>query len=137
MRDRAPLIPDLDGLLYEYVLTNNMLGVTVTDASIAEAATVAFKVMQARGKVGEDVQFKASTGFVSAFKRHLNLSSQIRCGESGSANLEGVQQAREVVPKILEGFKINRACDVWNCNETGLRWRALPDRTICDRSPEG
>ena len=91
MRDRAPLILDLDVLLYEYVLTNNLLGGSVTDASIAEVAMDTFKAMQARGKVGADVQFKASSGFLSGFKRRFNLSSHMRSGESGSADQEGVQ----------------------------------------------
>ena len=137
MRDRAPLIPDLDALLHEYVLTHNLLGGTVTDASIAEAAMDAFKSLQARGKVGPNVQFKASSGFVSGFKRRFNLSSHMRCGESGSADTEGIQLAREALPKILADLKIVRACDVWNCDETGLRWVAPPDRTICDRRPDG
>ena len=134
MRERAPLIPDLDSLLYEYVLTNNLLGGTVTDASIAEAAMDAFKAMQARGKVGADVVFKASTGFVFGFKRRFNLRSHMRCGESGSADRAGVEQAWEAIPKILADLKISNACDVWNCDETGLRWLASPDRTICDRA---
>ena len=63
MWDRPPLIPDLDGLLYEYVVANNLLGRTVTDVSIAEAAKDAFKAMQAYGKATE-VHFRASIGFV-------------------------------------------------------------------------
>ena len=101
MRDRAPLIQDLDSLLYEYVLTNNLLGATVMDTSIAEAAMDALKAMQARSKVNAAIQFKASTGFVSGFKRHFNLSSHMRFGDSGSADHQGVQLARVVVPKIL------------------------------------
>ena len=93
MRERAPLIPDLDSLSYEYVLTNNMLSGTVTDASIAEAAMDTFKAMQARGKVGAEVRYRASTGFVSGFKCRFNLRSHMRCGEPGSADTAGVEHA--------------------------------------------
>ena len=41
------------------------------------------------------------------------------------------------MPKILAEQKIHRACNVWNCDETGLRWVALPDRTIANRRLDG
>ena len=130
MRDRAAKIPDLDQVVFDYVLTNNLLGGTVTDASIANAAKDAFKALQAVGKVGADVMFKASSGLVSGFKRQCNLASHLRCGESGSVDHEGVQQSRDAIPKILVYLKIGSACNVWNFDETGLWWVALPPLLI-------
>ena len=57
MRDRQPLIPDLGQLVYDNVTSNNMLGGTVTGASIANAQKEAFEAMQATGKVGPDAVF--------------------------------------------------------------------------------
>ena len=71
------------------------------------------------------------------FKRRFNLKSFWRCGESASADVEGVTHAREAVPNIQAELKIHRACNVWNCDETGLRWVAPPDRTIANRNPDG
>ena len=68
MRDRFPLIPGWGTLQYEYVLTNNLLGGTVTEASIAEVAMDTFKAMQAHGEVRPDVHFKACSGFMINFK---------------------------------------------------------------------
>ena len=61
----------------------------------------------------------------------------LRCGEYGSADQEVVALAINAIPKVLAEHKITQACNVWNCDETGLRWVAPPDRTICDRRPEG
>ena len=82
------------------MVTNYLLDETVMDASIAEAAMDAFEAMQAHGKFDADVQFRVSARFVSGFKSRFNLSSHIRCGESSSANLEGIQTARDAAPRI-------------------------------------
>ena len=107
MSEPAPLIPNLDSLLYEYVLTENLLGGTVTYAYIASESFKAFKAMHARGKVGADMRFKASSGFVFGFKRRFTLRSHLSCGESGSAN-----NARDDAYKILGDLKITRAFGV-------------------------
>ena len=137
MRDRQPKLPELDKVVFDYVVTKNLLGGSTSDASIKEAAKEAFKALQAAGSDGPEVKLVASNGFLQAFKRRYNLKSYLRCGESGSADLEGVQLAREALPKVLAELKITQACNVWNCDETGLRWLAPPDRTIADRRPEG
>ena len=46
MRDRKALIPDLEQMVYEYVVSNNTLGGNVTDASLTHAAKDAYKAMQ-------------------------------------------------------------------------------------------
>ena len=51
MRYRKALILDLDSMVYDSVVSINMLGGTVTDASIAPAATDALDAMRAAGRV--------------------------------------------------------------------------------------
>ena len=137
MRDRMALILDLEQMVYEYVVSNNTLGGTVTDASLTHVAKDAYKAMQQAGRITDDIPFKASNGWVAGFKRRFNLASMLRCGEYGSADQEVVALAINAIPKVLAEHKITQACNVWNCDETGLRWVAPPDRTICDRRPEG
>ena len=108
MRDRQATIPELDHVIFDYVVTNNMLGGSTTDASIRKAAVQAFKAMQASGKLPQDKRFVASNGFLSAFKRRYNLSSHLRCGESASADADGVKLAREALPKVLAELKITQ-----------------------------
>ena len=91
MRDRKALIPDLEQMVFDYVVSNNLLGGTVTDASLTHAAKDAYKAMQQAGRIGSDIDFKASSGWVSGFKRRFNLASLLRCGESSIVDHEGVQ----------------------------------------------
>ena len=60
MRDKKGMLLDLDIMVYDYVVSNNMLGGTVTHASIAKAATDAYKVMVRAGRVDAALDFKVS-----------------------------------------------------------------------------
>ena len=51
MRDRKALIPDLEQMVFYYVVSNNLLGGSVTDASITHAAKDAYKAMQEAGRI--------------------------------------------------------------------------------------
>ena len=137
MRNTKALKPDLEQLVLDYVVSNNLLGGTVTDASLTHEAMDAFKTMQQAGRLSNDIDFKASTGWVTGFKRRFNLTSLLRCNELSSADQEGVILAKNAVPKVLAELRISQACNVWKCDEIGLRWVAPPDRAICDRRPEG
>ena len=121
MRDRQPKVPELDSLVYDEVVTNNLLGGSTTDASIKENVVELFKAQKARGSVDPKLTFVASNGFPQSFKKRFNLKSHIRCGECGSADLEGVEFAPEALPKVLVELKITEACNVWNCDETGIK----------------
>ena len=68
MRDKRALIPDLDAMVFDYVVSNNLMGGTVTDASLTHVAMDAFKAMQHAGRISDDITFKVSTGWVSGFK---------------------------------------------------------------------
>ena len=58
------MIPDLDNMVYDYVVSNNMLGGSVTYASITTAATDAYKAIMKAGRVDAAVDFKASAGLI-------------------------------------------------------------------------
>lgn len=42
-----------------------------------------------------------------------------------------VESWKERLPEILEGYK---AEDIWNLDETGCFWRALPNKGLCQKS---
>ena len=77
-----------------------------------QIAVEAFNAIQASRNVSPKVKFVVSDGFLHVFMRCYNLKSHLRCGESGSAELEGVQLARDALPKVLANLKITSVCDV-------------------------
>ena len=88
--DKKGMIAVLDNMVYDYVVSKNMLGGCVTDASIATTATDAYKAMVKAGRVDVVVYFKASAGSVHGFKCRFNLRLFLRCGEFASADADGV-----------------------------------------------
>ena len=50
--------------------------------------------MRAAGRVDDTVEFRESQGWVHGFKRRFNLSSLLRCGESGSADSDCIALAK-------------------------------------------
>ena len=72
-------------------------------------------------------EFKASNGWLEKFrKRHLILHRQIS-GESASVNTETTEEWKNRLPNILRGYNDD---DVYNADETGLLFKALPDKSL-------
>ena len=72
--------------------------------------------------------FKGSNGWLDKWKGHYNIKSFKVSGESASVDVEVVANYQERLPTIIG------ECDpsnIFNCDETGLYFRALPDKTLC------
>ena len=52
-------------------------------------------------------------------------------GESADVDIVVVEDFQERLPDLISQFKPE---DVFNCDETGLFYRALPDKTLEERS---
>ena len=48
-------------------------------------------------------------------------------GESGDVRSDTVESWRERLPQIVEGYNTE---DIWNIDETGCFWKALPDKGL-------
>ncbi len=46
-------------------------------------------------------------------------------GESGDVEGVTIDSWKERLPELVEGYSTD---DIWNMDETGLFWRALPDK---------
>ena len=47
------------------------------------------------------------------------------CGESGDVQGETVDSWKERLPEIVDGYSKD---DIWNMDEIGVFWKALPNR---------
>ena len=70
--------------------------------------------------------FTASNGWLEKRKTRHNVKQFSVAGEDGEVNAETFAWA-ERLPEIVKGYGLK---DIWNADETGLFWRALPDKSL-------
>ena len=68
--------------------------------------------------------FKASNGWLDRWKKRYDIRKIKICGESADVSGETVESWKERLPEILHGYSAN---NIWNLDETGCFWRALPE----------
>lgn len=89
----------------------------------------AARVAEALEVSGE--QFKASNGWLDRFKRRTGIKAKFISGESRDVREEMVDSWRERLPVIFQGWHPRY---IWNMDETGQFFRALPNRSLTEAS---
>ena len=84
----------------------------------------------AASRLGMGEGFKASNGWLARQKQCYNIVHRTVSGESGDVNDETVESWLERLPFIVTGYE---AQDIWNCDETGLFWKVLPDSGLAEK----
>ena len=69
--------------------------------------------------------FKASNGWLDRWKKKYNLRKMTVSGESGDVSGLTVDSWKERLPEMVQGYSSE---DVWNLDESGVFWKALPDK---------
>ena len=72
-----------------------------------------------------DGSFKASNGWLEAWKKRHNIKQVVVSGESGDVSGDTISSWKERLPEIIAGYAPR---DIWNIDETGCFWRALPEK---------
>ena len=129
---------EMEKLLLLWVKEKQLLGDTVTEAIICEKSISIFEDLKraamAAGWGGassglDHDDFKASHGWFFRFKKRSGIHSVVRHGEAASADLnagkEFVSRFSEIIAE--EGYTPQQ---VFNCDETGLFWKRMPQRTF-------
>ena len=73
------------------------------------------------------MDFKASNGWLHRFKSRHNITQGAISGESGDVSADTVKEFQEKLPDLVRGYK---ASDIFNMDESGLFYRALPKKTL-------
>lgn len=71
--------------------------------------------------------FKASNGWLEAFRNRHNISFRALHGESANLDQNIVENWKKCFPNIAHGYE---PYNIWNLDETGLFWRGLPQKSL-------
>eukprot|EP00794_Sanderia_malayensis_P014665 gene14665-16191_t len=123
-RNRTSQFSDLNDAVWEWYKNKNDQLIPVDGPMIQEFAS------QVAEKLGY-IDFKASSGWLTRFKERHNLSQHKVCGESADVAVDTVKSWKERLGSIISGYEMQ---DIWNLDETGLIYRALPDKSLFAKS---
>lgn len=74
-----------------------------------------------------------SNGWLQGFQSRASIHSYKRHGEEGSVQ----ESAEEEMKLIREALQKYHPRDIFNCDETGLFWKRVPDRSLSTQSLPG
>ena len=77
--------------------------------------------------------FTGSNGWLQKWKVRYNIKQVAISGESGDIRLDTVELWKDRLPELLRGYKKQ---DIWNIDETGCFWKALPDQGFGQKEKE-
>jgi len=116
----------VDEQLYKWFVETRSRNAPISGKIIQEKALLIAK------NIGYD-DFKASNGWLEKFNSRNAISSRVISGESGDLDINTVSLWMQSLPTLIAGYDLS---NVFNCDETGLFWRGIPDRTLALRSDE-
>jgi len=130
--DNAPLLrkrartssnEDINEAMFRWFKLARQRNIPVSGPMLQEEAKVIAE------KMGS-TDFKASNGWLSSFKKRHNIKQFAVSGEAADVADETVAGWKERVKTIMEGYE---AKDIWNLDETGCFYRALPEKTLAQK----
>ena len=74
--------------------------------------------------------FKASNGWLEHFKKRFGLRQTRIVGKAGDVPITTIKAWMEWLPETIQGYS---ADDIWNIDESGLFFKALPDTGLAKR----
>uniref|UniRef100_A0A452ILK5 HTH CENPB-type domain-containing protein n=1 Tax=Gopherus agassizii TaxID=38772 RepID=A0A452ILK5_9SAUR len=118
----------LDSALYQWFVRACSEGVPISGPILkAQAKKFDHLINQNESK------FKTSNGWQDRFKKRHSISQVLGSGEIHSADKEAADSYPIELKKLLEEGCYT-ANQVYNCDETGLCFKILPDRTLATRT---
>lgn len=130
---RSSLHEEMEKLLMVWVTDKQLKGDTLTQGIICEKARGIYYDLfnqtprTSMDEVSEGL-FKASRGRFERFKKRTGIHSVVRHGEAASSDVKAAEDFLKTFSELMEtkGFIPQH---VFNCDETGLFWKKMPNRT--------
>lgn len=117
-----------DTAVYLWFIQKRSEGILLAGPIVAE------KALQFNTKLNGAVSFKASTGWLDHFKnRHGIRELTIEGEKMSAASVESVNAYKEKFKRMIAESGLTRD-QVYNADETGLNYKALPTKTLASFS---
>lgn len=113
----------LDNAMYQWFIQARSQGIPLSGPIIMAKAVVMNK------KLNGDPNFKASVGWLDKFKFRHGIRQLDISGEKLSADSTCIADFQETLQSKIAELNLVRE-QVYNCDETGLNWKALPQKTL-------
>ncbi|CAB4019426.1 tigger transposable element-derived 6-like, partial [Paramuricea clavata] len=76
-----------------------------------------------------DNEFQGSNGWLEKWRKRYNIKEMRVAGEDGDVNEVTLDSCQERVKELTKGYAPE---NVWNMDETGQFWKALPDKSLSE-----
>ncbi len=113
---------------YLWFTKERLKGTPLSGPLVMEKAKILYTQLYP-GKTEDD--FKASTGWLQRFKQRHGIRQLRLQGETLSADSASAEEFIKLFQKYIEEHHLSMS-QVFNCDETGLYWRLLPNKTLAD-----
>ena len=84
--------------------------------------------------INSEKPFLASNGWLCRFQKRYQITGRILSGESRSMDQDVVDDWVQQLPEKIVGYEPE---DIYNCDESGLYFRGLPNRSLCSVHDDG
>jgi predicted DNA-binding protein YlxM (UPF0122 family) len=120
---RNELNQQLDEKVYEWFVTQRSKNIPISGPLIQE------KARQIRQQIDPENadDFKASNGWLEKFRIRHGIQYRILSGESAAVDVSIVDEWRNRLSSIIDKYD---PIDIYNADETGLFFKALPNRSL-------
>ena len=115
---------ELNEALFKWFCDARSRNLPVTGSLLQE------KALLISSEMGHD-NFSASNGWLESWRNRYNVSWSSLCGESASVDQETLADWKLRLPDITRGYGPE---DIFNADETGLFYRALPNKSMTHTS---
>lgn len=128
-KQRSQLMEEMEKLLLVWITEKQIAGDRVSEFIISQKALQLYGDLTKNNPGTSAETFKGSHGWFEKFKKRSGIHNVLRHGEAASANAEAAEKFISDFADYIdaEGFVPQQ---VFNCDETGLFWKKMPNRTF-------